>query len=322
MVEFLAPLGWLVACLALVPIGSAILRDRRESRVRHRLGLAAPRPAARVATAAAAALAIGLLAAATARPALRTVGAQPLRTDAQVFFVVDISRSMLASRSPHGATRYARALATAEAVRDGLGDVPAGVASLTDRPLPHLFPTGDRAVFSAVLHQAIGLQRPPPESGIGSSSLATSFDPLAQLATAGYFPASAKHRLAILLSDGESDLYTPQAVATELRAERVGLLIVRFWHADERVYTARGRQEVYRPDPQSLRPLETLAARTAGRRVFGENERAAIVRAAHAWLGRGPTVATAQPRRFELAPYAALAAVFPLAFVVWRRDPR
>jgi VWA domain-containing protein len=319
-IEFLTPLGWLVAAAVVLPVAAAAARARRERRVRRVLGLLAPSHRLRLLTLGPAVLALALLAAATARPAIRTGGSHLLRTDAQVFFVIDVSRSMLAARTPTGATRFERALDAAELVRARLADVPAGIASLTDRPLPHLFPTGDRDAFTAALHRAIGIQRPPPEA-LGGAPVATSFDSLAQLASAGYFPDGAKRRLAVLLSDGESAAYMPETLATELRAERVGLVVVRFWHTDERVYGRRGKPERYRPSPASILPLRQLAALTSGRRVFGEDDLRAIVKAARAWLGRGPAVVAGRPRRVELTPYAVLASVVPVAFLLRRRDP-
>lgn len=320
MVEFLAPLGWLVACAALLPVGAALLRDRREQGVRGTLGLLAPPPRVRFAGAGAAAVAVLLLAAATARPAIRTGAAAQLRTDAQAFFVVDISRSMLARRGHDGKTRYARALAAAERIRNGLLDIPAGVSSLTDRPLPHLFPTGDPDTFAAVLHRALGIERPPPSGDKGpQSKVQTSFGTLAQLAWTEYFGAQARHRLAILLTDGESERYSADAIATQLGEEHIHLVVVRFWHAAERVYSG-GRPERYRPDPGALPKLRELAARTSHMRVFGERDTRGVVRAARGLLGDGPSVTVGHPSHLELAPYAALAALLPLALVLRRRD--
>lgn len=318
-IEFLTPLGWLAAAAIVLPVAAAAVRMLRERRVRRVLGLLPPALPVRLLTLAAAALGLALLAAAAARPAVRTGGTHPVRTDAQAFFVVDVSRSMLAARRPTTATRFERALDAAEAIRARLADVPAGIASLTDRPLPHLFPTDDREVFSAVLHRVLGIQRPPPE-GIGGTALATSLDPIVQLATAGYFAPQARRRLVVLLSDGESAPYAPQAIATELHAEHIGLIVVRFWHPDERVFGKGGVPERYRPDPKSILPLRELAGGASGR-IFGEDETGAIAKAARRSLGHGRTRLDGQPRRVELAPYAALAAVVPLAFLLRRRDP-
>ena len=187
--------------------------------------------------------------------------------------------------------------------------------------LPHLFPTGDPGTFAAVLHRALGIERPPPSGDIGPQTTAvqTSFAALAQLAWTGYFGARARHRLVILLTDGESARYSPDSIATQLDSEKIELLVVRLWNASERVYTG-GRPERYRPDPASLPALRRLAARTSHERVFGERDTRAAVRAARSLLGHGQRVTVGRPRRVELAPYAALAALLPLAFVLRRRD--
>jgi hypothetical protein len=315
--EFLSPLGWLVAIAALVPVAAVLLRGRSDRRVRELLRLPSPGLGTRAAVGIAAALAICLLAAATARPALRSGSTQRVRTDAQIYYVLDISRSMLA-RQPKGQTRFDRAVAAVEKLRSALGDVPSGIASLTDRPLPHVFPTGNRAVFSSVLHKSIGIQRPPPGVGEQVRGVITTYDTLTQLASAEYFSPSARHRLAILLTDGESDVYNAGAVARELRAGHVGLLVVRFWHPDERVIT-NGRVEDYRPNRLALRPLKELGSHGLG--VYGETDLAGAEHAARGWLGSGPTTATGRAGRLELAPYTALAAIVPLAFILWRRDP-
>jgi hypothetical protein len=319
MVEFLSPLGWLVACAALLPVGAAVIRDHRERRVRGTLGLLPPGSRHRFATAAAAVIAVTCLAAATARPAVRTSGAGRLRTDAQVYFLVDISRSMLARRGADGQMRFARAVAAALAIRTRLADIPAGVASLTNRPLPHLFPTGNETVFASVLHHALGIERPPPERGWANSRVATDFGPIVQFGIAAFFAPTAAHKLVVLLSDGESDRYSPGAIATQFHAQRIGLLVVRFWHPDERVYT-NGKAERYRPHPGSLADFRRLAALTSGRPVFGEGDAARVAREARKLLRHGPSVMIGRPRQHELAPYAALAALVPIAFILRRRD--
>lgn len=222
------------------------------------------------------------------------------------------------ARPPGGRTRYDRALRTVERMRSALADVPAGIASITDRPVPHLFPTTDADVFSAVLHRAVGIERPPPEVGNALRGTVSSFDPLVQLGTAGYFPRRTKHRLAVLVTDGESASYQPEAIARQLRVDRVALLVVRFWSANERVLR-NGKPEPYRPSTIGLAPLRRLVATGAG--LYDESEVPAALGAARRSLGQGPTAVTGRAGHRELAPYAALAAVVPLAFVLWRRDP-
>ena len=72
-----------------------------------------------------------------------------VRTDAEAFVVLDVSRSMLAQSSLTRPQRIERAKAAAIELRRGLPDVRVGVASLTDRVLPHLFPSADEKVFEA-----------------------------------------------------------------------------------------------------------------------------------------------------------------------------
>src|SRR5207245_1127951 len=66
-----------------------------------------------------------------------------VRKDAQAWFVLDTSLSMKAAAGPAAPTRFERAQALAIRLRRKLGDVPVGIASITDRALPHLFPTAD-----------------------------------------------------------------------------------------------------------------------------------------------------------------------------------
>ena len=61
-----------------------------------------------------------------------------------------------------------------------------GITSLTDRVLPHLFPTLDPNVFESVLHDAIGIERPPPS---GTGDLATDYNTLGDTGTNNYYDA-------------------------------------------------------------------------------------------------------------------------------------
>jgi hypothetical protein len=171
-----------------------------------------------------------------------------------------------------------------------------------------------------VLTRALGIEKPPPETGIGPAKVSTSYAEIAQFGAAEYFRRSTKHRVVILLTDGESERYSAGAIGTQLKAAHVSLLIVRFWHASERVYT-NGKPEVYRPDPEALAPLQRLAAVTSHEHVFDERETGGVVHAVRATIGDGPSVTVGRPQRLELAPYAALAAILPIAFVLRRRDP-
>jgi hypothetical protein len=101
----------------------------------------------------------------------------------------------------------------------------------------------------------------------------------------------------------------------------VGLVVVRFWHPDEAIYGPKGKRDLkYQPDAMNLPRVQTLGAESVGGRLFGEGDLGGVARAAHAYLGQGPTRAVAPERRtIHLGPYAVLAGVLPLLFLLRRR---
>ena len=312
-VSFLAPLGALVALAVLLPVAGALARERRAARVRAAIGLAPPPRRLVLPVAAAWIAAFGLLAAAAAQPVVRVQGTTERRTDAQVFVVVDITRSMLAARAPDAPRRIDRAAEAAVQIRRALADVPVGAASITNRPLPHLFPTPDAAQFELVIEQAIGVSRPPATTKV-LFAVSTDLDAIEAMASDNFFDPSSTKRLAFLLTDGESAPFAARRLVGKLEKGGVELIAVRFWDADERVWQPNGRLETgYRPVHSSLQWLDELAALTTGGRVYGEGEVEAAVAAAQRYLGEGPVVdVPAAGRTVSLAPYAVLAALVPL----------
>src|SRR4029079_7489118 len=87
------------------------------------------------------ALVPALLGLALAQPVLRSSERHLVRTDAQAFYIVDISRSMHASTRAGGTSGFDRALRAALRMRLALPELPSGIATMTDRVLPDLFPT-------------------------------------------------------------------------------------------------------------------------------------------------------------------------------------
>ena len=69
-------------------------------------------------------------------------------------------------------------------MRLDLTDVPSGVATMTDRVLPNIFPTGDEQLFTAALAETVGVERPPPK---GFEDRATTFAALDTLAGDNFF---------------------------------------------------------------------------------------------------------------------------------------
>jgi hypothetical protein len=313
--QFLSPLGALLALAGVLVVTGIAARERRHGRVRAVLGLRPPGRRAFLPTALAGGTAFALLGAAAAQPVVRQDGELRQRTDAEAYALVDTTRSMLAAAEPGDPPRIERAIAAALDVRRALPDVPFGVASLTNRPLPHLFPTVARDQFELVVTRAVGINRPPPGRKRGPISVATDFQSLEALGQENFFRSASRKRLVVLFSDGESGLYPVRSVVEALQRGGVELIIVRTWDGEERVWAPDGSpEEGYRPSPGSLQPLAHLAALTTGGRVFGEDDVQAVAAAARAYLGEGPAVDVPAPgRTVSLAPYAVLAACVPLA---------
>jgi hypothetical protein len=314
----LTPLGALVALALLIPLAGALLAERRVDAARKLLGLARPAGAAPRATLLALAAVPALLGLAAAQPALRSPDALRVRSDAEALFVLDTSRSMAAAARPGSTQRLARAQAAAVRIRSAIPSVPAGVGTLTDRVLPNLFATADPAAFDATVERTVGIERPPPQS---AEVTATSLAALADVRTQGFFKPSARRRLLVVLTDGESRPYSPAAVGRALRAGTgVSLVLVRVSRPDERVYRPSGLPEVaYLSRPESRTELDELAS-AAGGRVFDEGELDAAIAATRSALGDGPTAARGlRSRTIALAPYVAALSLVPLLVLLLRR---
>jgi hypothetical protein len=198
---FLTPAGALLALTVVVPLAALALAARRERRARTLLRLSAPTLTRSWQRAAAVSAIVACLAVAAAQPALRSSTSVQVRRDAQALFVIDVSRSMLAAPAPGAKTRIARARDDAIRLRDELIDVPSGVATLTDRVLPNLLPVSDRDSFDQTVRQAVQVDNPPPESdGVTATTLAA----LGALGAQSFYSPSTRHRIAIVLTDGES----------------------------------------------------------------------------------------------------------------------
>jgi hypothetical protein len=320
-VSFVTPLAAVIGVLAVIPLAGVALRERRLRRVRAALGLAPPRSRAGRGFLLALASFFGLVALAAAQPLIRVDEPVASRTDAEVFMLVDVSRSMLAAESPEGDTRFERAVSLAGRLREGLADVPVGVASITDRPLPHLFPSADRKVFATVVERVLAVDRPPPSKRqIGR---ATELGSIVALGRDNYFSARSVRRIVLVLTDGETTRFDPDWLASQLRRDGVAVAIVRIGDESERIYRPDGSEEAaYRPDHSNDPLLARLAEAMPGGRVFAESEAPLALATARAYLGPGPTVAAArQERLVPVGGYVALAAALPLAFLLVRSLP-
>lgn len=315
---FLTPEGFLLALGALVAFGGLALNERRARRARAALGLPEPGLRERLPSAVALVLVPGLLAVALAQPVLRLTVTNRVRTDAEAFYVLDVSRSMLASRGPEGRPRFERAQDAADRIHTALRDVPAGVASMTDRVVPHLFPTANDEVFTGTLEQSMRIGSPPPA---GYDRQGTHFAALDTLAGTNFFDPGVERRLAVVLTDGESrefDVASLREVLADGPPTR--FVIVRFWHEDERVWGGSVPERDYSADPLSERRTAELARATGGE-AFEEDELDEAIRAARAAVGRGPVVERGETLDvISLGRWFALAALVPLGFLLWRRN--
>jgi hypothetical protein len=315
---FLTPAGAIAMMACVLPLAALAVATRRERQARETLGLRPPPPARRAARLVGLAAVPILLGLAAMQPALRTTEHARVRTDAQAFFVMDVTRSMDASGRPGGTTRLERARRLAIQLRDSIPEVPAGIATLTDRALPSLFPTADAAQFRLTMERAVGLDQPPPTI---TAVVATNIGAVGAVGTQNFFsaPPAGKHRVVVLLTDGESRGFDPGPVAQALRhAPGVHLVVVRVGSEGESIWDGSTRESSYHPDPNAGAKLESLATAT-GTKVYDEASAGAAARAVETAAGSGPTVvAGTEAKTRTLAPYLALLALVPLLLVLPR----
>ena len=315
--SFLTPVAVFFGLLAALPLAIFVRRRRRAEQIRSALGLAGGSGHSWLALAICLAAVPVLVGVAAAQPVITSTRTVPQRSDAEAFVVVDTSRSMLASSGSGEPTRFGRAQEDVVALQEALEDVPLGLASFTDRVLPHLFPTVDQRVFRETTREALGIERPPPSTSFGTN--VTSLDALGVVPTLAFFSPKAKKRALVVFTDGES-----QPVST-LGAEfaqgpNIDVTFVRMGDGSERIWESGVAEAGYTPDPDTGETLTAAAAAVDGT-VLEEGRVSEAAAAVRTTLGTGPTT----PRRIEgnrqaLMPYVALLTIIPLGFVLYRRN--
>ena len=316
--SFLTPFGFLFALASLIPIFAFLASTRRAKRARTALGLDAFGGVHPAWTAGTIAAVVVLLAAALAQPVLRTRTTQHVRQDAEAFYVFDISRSMLAADGARDPTRMERAQRFGLRMRRRLPDLASGVASLTDRVLPHLFPTEDEEVFTATVEQSIGVDKPASRALDDVTTLFAAFD---TMAGDNFFSVGVRNRVVVVLSDGESAPYDATALRQALaEGPPMKFVVVVIGDESERVWYRGGAIPDYRPDPDRDATVTQLA-RVTGAKVFSEGELGEAVRASRAAAGGGPleSVGT-QLEVVPLGRWCVLASFVPLGMLLWRRN--
>lgn len=314
---FLSPLAGTFALAAIVPVLAFVQLLRRDRRVRAVLQMSPLRRRDRVTGAASLAVLPVLLALAATQPVLELGRERLERKDAEVYVVFDTSRSMLAASGPAQERRLERAERLARELRARLPEVRVGIASFTDRVLPHLFPSVDQTAFAATVSRSIAIEQPPP--GNFYSTRATRLDALSAIATRNFFAPTARYRLAVVFTDGESAAPT-ERLGDAFSGHRASAIFVHVWAEDERVYGLGGKPEPdYRADPTSRAVLQQTASAVRGR-VFGEDELDQAVQAAEARLGPTDETRVRTREQVALAPWITLVAFLPLGLVLVRRN--
>jgi VWA domain-containing protein len=316
-VTFLTPIDAVFVVAAAAPLAALIVTERRSSRVRALLRLREPgrRPVVQAATAVV--LLPALVAIAAAQPVVVRQQLVRERSDAQAFVVIDTSDSMRASSGPRLPSRLTRAKRIAMRLERALGDVPVGIATMTDRVLPDVMPTTDPALFDRTMAQSVGIDRPPPSQQYRAGR-ATNLEALVPVIGSHFFSDAVKRRLLVVLTDGEA--------ARDLELFGLGIghtlkpVFVHVWKPGERIYRNGRPDPRYVADPGSSALLRKAAEMSSGA-AFEENKMGSVVHAAKRAVGQG----TDQSRvdayaRVALAPWFALAGILPLGFLFYRRN--
>lgn len=260
-----------------------------------------------------------LLAVAAAQPVV--VHRQNLteRIDAQVFLVLDTSLSMSARSSPHAPTRLELAEREARAVIPQLGDIPVGIATMTDRVLPNVMPTTNTALALQTLDQSVGIDEPPPSQRYAGR--ATQFQALFPITADHLFAPEVKHPILVILTDGEATPLPRGALGYDIANQlSIPPLFVQVWGPTDRIYVNGRIDRAYRPDPQSGKALRQFAADTHGH-VFAYGDTGSLLSAIHSEAGAKPArTLVLGYARVALGQWFLLAGVLPLGFLFWRRN--
>jgi hypothetical protein len=315
---FLTPIDALFALAATVPLAALWLAQARMERIRRLFSLTNPRRRELASVVAALALLPALMGVAAAQPVVVRHHLLGQRLDVQVFFAFDTTTSMSARTGPGGLSRLERAKREAEEIVPRLGDIPVGLATMTDRVLPVLMPTPNFALIRRTLGQSVGIGRPPPDQ-LYSGRVPT-LQSLYTLGRSNLYGPGVRHQILVVFTDGESAPVRSVIGYALARALTIHPLFLHVWGPTERIY-AHGRVNPrYRPDPTSPAALNRFAAAAHGR-VFQEGDLHALERTIRTEAGSSPvTTAVLGYARVALAPWFVLAGVVPLCFLLYRRN--
>ena len=299
---FLTPAGGFVGLAFLVTLGASLVRARSERRAREVLRLARPTRGRRLARPLALGVLAALVAATAAQPAIKTSSSTPMRSDAEVYLTFDVTRSMLARATPTGTDRLDRSRALGLEIHNGLLDFPTGVATLTNRMMPLLFPTGDARGVTAVLNRSLRILQPQPARL--TAARATQVGVLTLAADRSYFNPQAKRRALVVFTDLDTDYFSLTGTLQLLREHHIEPFVVRVAKPGEAVFNRDGRPLTYRPNST----VAVGALRRSGWHAFEETEAPRAISEIRDYLGVGPVTPNGLVEsQHNLAVYLAVA---------------
>jgi hypothetical protein len=315
-ITFLTPIAGLVAFAVILPLVAFVRSEHRAAHVRSVLRLAAPGGSNRQTIAVIVVLAL-LVGIGAAQPVLEERREHSARTDAQAFFVLDTSRSMLAAPAPGEPTRFERAVEAARELQAALPELPVGLASLTDRVLPMVFPTANPETFDRVLRYSMGVDRPPSREA--NNTRASALHATLAVPQRNFFRGP-RRRLLVVFSDAETQRLDPRLGGASFRAQGIETILVRIGTPTDRVYGPSGNLEPYQPDPASAAAADAYAQAVGGR-AFDEDEVDEAIDAARDAVGTGRSTLRIEAADVRpLGPFVFLAALLPLGFLLWRKN--
>jgi hypothetical protein len=309
---FLTPWAALVGLAFIVPLVMLTIRERASARVSRALDLR-PLPLSRILLRPLALAVLALLVAVVAaQPAVRATDSTLVRSDAELLLTFDVSRSMAATDAPGGVRRLERARALGQELHEALPDVPTGVATLTNRMMPLMFPTGDKRGVTAVIDNSLRLMQPQPAAL--TAARASSLGALTLAADRSYYNPSARKRALVVFSDLDSDFFSLEGTLRLLRQNRIEPFLVRVAAPGEQIFDASGRPNAY----VSVSTVSVEGLRRARWHAFEEGESRRLVSEIRTYLGQGPVEASGlvESQR-TLAPWFALAALALSAVLVF-----
>jgi hypothetical protein len=292
--------------------------ELRTRRLRRLFSLRTPRRRELVTAAVALALVPALVGVAAAQPVVIHSQAVTERVDAQVYLLFDTSLSMSARTGPHGPTRLARAKREAKALIPQLGNIPVGIATLTDRVLPSLLPTTSVPLVLRTVSQSVRIDEPPPS--LRYHGRASTLESLVPLGGDRIFPPGVKHPILVVFTDGEEKAPPPFTGDSYVQQFEIPPFFVHIWAPTERHYVQGRIDPNYLPDPTSGALLTHIATLSHGR-VFREGDVGGLLAAIRDEAGSKPATTTLLGfRRVALGQWFLLAGVVPLGFLFWRRN--